>query len=210
MNIPQKDLDDYLFKVTSKESPLLKSLREETESASPVARMLCGPIEGQLLAMLVKLSGAKRCLEIGTFTGYSALHIASSLPVDGKLITCELRKDHADIAQRYFDQSPHGHKIELLLGNATETLLTLAPSFDFIFIDADKANYPLYYDLVLPKLKPQGLIVVDNALWDGEVVHPDSKEARAIDSLNQKASQDPLVETVMLTVRDGMLLIRKL
>lgn len=210
MNIPQKDLDDYLFKVTSKEFPLLKSLREETESTSAVARMLCGPIEGQLLAMLVKLSGAKRCLEIGTFTGYSALHIASSLPVDGKLITCELRKDHAAIAQRYFDQSPHGHKIQLLLGNATETLLTLEPPFDFIFIDADKANYPLYYDLVLPKLKPQGLIVVDNALWDGEVVHPDSKEARAIDSLNQKASQDPLVETVMLTVRDGMLLIRKI
>lgn len=204
-----KDLEDYLVKMTTSEGDLLAKLRKETLATSPVGQMLCGPIEGQLLAMLVKLSGATHCLEIGTFTGYSALHIAAALPAEGALISCEIRTDHAAIAQRYFDESEHGRKITLRLGDATQTLQSLNQLFDFVFIDADKANYPLYYDLCLTKLAPGGLIVIDNALWDGEVVHPVSKEALAIDTLNRKASGDPSVETVMLTVRDGMLLIRK-
>lgn len=204
-----KDLETYLIKTTTPESGLLTQLRKETYAVSPLPQMLCGPIEGQLLAMLVALSGAKRCLEIGTFTGYSALYIASALPRDGTLLTCEIRPEHAAIAQRYFDKSEHGRKISLRLGEATQTLQSLDQSFDFVFIDADKANYPLYYDLCLAKLNPGGLIVVDNALWDGEVVNPTKKDALAIDALNRKASGDLRVETVMLTVRDGMLLIRK-
>jgi len=203
-------LEDYLVKVTASEPLLLAKLRQETEATSPVARMLCGPVEGRLLAMLIQLSAAKQCLELGTFTGYSALYMASALPPDGKLITCEMREDHAAFAKRYFDQSPDGPKIELKLGDAVQTIKTLTQSFDFIFIDADKANYPLYYDLLLPKLNPNGLMVVDNALWRGEVVEPASKEAKAIDALNQKAAKDPTVETVMLPLRDGMLLVRKL
>lgn len=212
MNLPntsKKDLDDYLKKVTTKESPVLQSLRQESQTSSPLPQMLCGPVEGQLIAMLIKLSGAKRCLEIGTFTGYSALYIASALPVDGKLITCEINEEHANMAQRYFDRSPDGHKIELRLGDAIQTIPTLDEPFDFIFIDANKASYPVYYDLLIPKLKPKGLMIVDNALWRNEVVHPVSNRALAIDSLNQKASHDPQVETVMLSVEDGMLLIRK-
>lgn len=204
-----KDLENYLLETTTPETALLTQLRKETYASSPLPQMLCGPIEGQLLAMLIALSGAKHCLEIGTFTGYSALYMASSLPRDGTLLTCEIRPEHAAIAQRYFDKSEHGKKISLHLGNATQTLPSLDQAFDFVFIDADKANYPLYYDLCLAKLSPGGLIVVDNALWDGEVVHPTEKDALAIDALNRKASADPSVETVMLTVRDGMLLIRK-
>lgn len=204
------DLENYIVDITSQEPDLLKELRLETEQTSPVARMLSGPVEGQFLAMLISLSKAKHCLEVGTFTGYSALFMASALPNDGKLITCENREDHAAIAKRYFDKSNDGHKIELRLGDAVQTIASLSQTFDFIFIDADKANYPHYYDLLLPKLKIGGLIAVDNALWHGEVADPVSKEAVAINSLNQKAKQDPNVQTAMLSVRDGILLIRKL
>lgn len=203
------DLEKYLIETTTAEGDLLAALRKETQATSAVAQMLCGPIEGQLLAMLIKLCRAVHCLEIGTFTGYSALHMASALPENGTLITCEIRADHAAIAQRYFDKSEHGHKISLRLGDAAQTISSLDQPFDFVFIDADKANYPLYYDLCLTKLTVGGLMVVDNALWEGEVVHPTSKEALAIDTLNRKASRNTHVETVMLTVRDGMLLIRK-
>jgi caffeoyl-CoA O-methyltransferase len=205
----QKDLENYLIQVATSEGELLQALREETQAFSPVAHMICGPIEGRLLAMLIQLSSAKRILEVGTFTGYSALYMASYLPPEGKLITCELREDHAEFAKRYFAKSEAGKKITLLMGEAAKTLPTLQEEFDFIFLDADKANYPLYYDLLIPKLRTGGLMVVDNALWRGEVVHPQSKEAIAIDTLNRKASLDPHVETVMLTVRDGLLLIRK-
>lgn len=203
------DLEKYLIETTTAEGYLLTALRKETQATSPVAQMLCGPIEGQFLAMLIKLCGATHCLEIGTFTGYSALHMASALPANGTLITCEMRSDHAEIAQRYFNKSEHGHKISLRLGDASQIIPSLDQPFDFVFIDANKANYPLYYDLCLAKLTTGGLMVVDNALWDGEVVHPASKEALAIDTLNRKASRNAHVETVMLTVRDGMLLIRK-
>lgn len=205
----QPDLEDYLKLTTSAEPPLLHTLRQETQATTPLANMLCGPIEGQFLAMLVSLSKASHCLEIGTFTGYSALYQASALSTDGTLLTCEIRAEHARIAQRYFDKSPHGHKITLLIGDATQTLKTLDRTFDFVFIDADKVNYPLYYDLILPKVTPGGLIVVDNALWKGEVIQPNSKDSVAIDTLNRHASADPNVSTVMLTVRDGMLLIQK-
>ena len=204
-----KNLENYLLQVTTPESPLLAQLRQETLKTSPVARMLCGPIEGQLLAMLIQLSGAKRVLEIGTFTGYSALYMAGALPLDGTIDTLEIRADHGEFAKKYFEKSQDKHKITLHLGEAMKTLPTLPGPYDFVFIDADKANYVRYYDEVLPKLIPGGLIVVDNALWRGEVISPQSKEALSIDALNQKASCDQHVQTVMLTVRDGMLLIRK-
>lgn len=208
-NLFSQELKDYLLQVTSPEDSLLTALREETAQATEFANMLTGPIEGQLLQMLVRLKKAKTCLEVGTFTGYSALCIAAGLPPEGKLITCEVRAHHAAIAHRYFSQSPHGHKIELCLGDATQTLLDLNMMFDFIFIDADKINYPLYYDILIPHLHAGGLMVVDNALWKGNVIDPQDKAAQAIHALNLKARQDPQVETVMLTVRDGILLIQK-
>jgi len=203
-------LREYITQSTTPENTLLTNLRLETQTQTPFGRMLSGPVEGQLLQMLIKLSAAKSCLEVGTFTGYSALHIASALPQDGRLITCEAREHHAKIAQKYFDLSPHGHKIEIVLGDATRTLLDINGPFDFIFIDADKANYPFYYDTLLPKLRSGGLMVVDNALWGGDVVEHLDQNSLAIHTLNQKAKNDRQVECVMLSVRDGMLLVRKL
>lgn len=203
-------LREYITQSTTPESTLLTNLRQETQTQTPFGRMLSGPVEGQFLQMLIKLSAAKSCLEVGTFTGYSALHIASALAQDGHLITCEAREHHAKIAQKYFDLSPHGHKIEIVLGDATRTLLDIEGPFDFIFIDADKANYPLYYDTLLPKLRSGGLMVIDNALWGGDVVEHLDQNSLAIHTLNQKAKNDRSVECVMLSVRDGMLLVRKL
>jgi caffeoyl-CoA O-methyltransferase len=205
-----QDLKEYILNTTSPEHPLLEALRKETFATSNAPQMLSGPVEGQLLKMLVGISGAKTCLELGTFTGYSALHIAQALPEDGKLITCEINPKDAQTAQKYFDQSPHGHKIEIRLGEALQTIAQLTMDFDFIFIDADKGNYPLYYDQLIPKLAQGKLMVVDNALWDGKVTHPQDAQSSAIDALNQKAHHDPRVETVMLSVRDGILLIRKI
>ncbi len=204
-----QSLKDYIINTTSPESTHLQNLRKETMTQTAAPQMLSGPVEGMLLQFLVKLLGAKHCLEVGTFTGYSALHIANALPLDGKLITCENQKEHAAIAQKYFDLSPHGHKITLRLGDAMQTLPTLHEPFDLIFLDADKSNYPLYYDLLIPKLRTNGLLIVDNALWKGKVIAPQDKQTMAIDALNQKARHDPLVQTVMLSVRDGILLIRK-
>ncbi len=204
-----KALEDYILSVSSKESPLLENLRRDTATHIGMANMLTGPIEGALLQMLVKISGAKKCLELGTFTGYSALHIAQALPVDGKLITCELKEQHAAFAQSYFDKSPHGHKIEIRQGEALSIIDSLHEEFDFIFIDADKGNYPSYYEKLIPTLRVGGLLVVDNALWAGEVVNPQDNQGRAIDKLNKMAHQDERVDTVMLSVRDGILLCRK-
>ena len=187
-----QDLKNYIEKTTSPEDPQLASLRQETQSTMGSLRMLSGPVEGKLLNILVKLMNAKTCLELGTFTGYSALHIASALPVDGTLITCENREEHAKLAQKYFDASPYGHKITLKKGNAINTIVELNEIFDFIFVDADKINYPVYYDKLLPKLRAGGLMVVDNALWSGKIVSPNDKETQAIAALNQKARQIPV------------------
>lgn len=201
-----KPLLDYITAVSSNEPPLLKNLRAKATATLGID-MTCGPLVGGLLHLLVKLQRAATCLELGTFAGYSALQIASALGQDGKLITCEVEPKHADFAQRFFDQSPHGHKIFLKRDEAKQTIAQLQDKFDFIFIDADKANYPEYYDLLVPKLKPNGLMVVDNALWKGEVVSPENRRAMAIDTLNRKASEDARVQTLMLPIRDGLLLI---
>lgn len=202
-----QDLIDYLATSSSAEPPLLTQVAQATLTL-PHAHMLCGPVVGNLLYLLVKLMKAQHCLEIGTFTGYSALYIAQALTIDGQLTTCEVRSEHALLAQKHFDQSPHGHKIKLLLGPAAQTIDAL-DKFDFIFIDADKINYPLYYDKLIPKLRPAGLMVVDNALWRAKVLHPLDPNSTAIAQLNKKARLDTRVETVMLSVRDGLLLIYK-
>jgi caffeoyl-CoA O-methyltransferase len=173
--------------------------------------MLIGPHEGTLLGMLVRLSGARRVLEIGTFTGYSALCMAEALPKTGRLITCEINPERADIAQSFFDRSPHGRKIRLHLGAALETLADLPASatFDFVFLDADKENYVNYYEAVLPRLRPGGVIIADNVLWSGRVLAPKRKTDRAVVKFNKHVHRDPRTECVMLPVRDGVSLIRK-
>jgi caffeoyl-CoA O-methyltransferase len=208
--IPKK-IEEYCLRHTTARGKLLRELERYTQRHCTDAQMLIGPHEGALLAMLVRLTGARRVLEIGTFTGYSALCLAEALPEDGRLTTCEIKPERADIARSFFDRSPHGHKIKLRLGPALETLADLPASanFDFVFLDADKENYVNYYEAVLPRLRPGGLIVADNVLWSGRVLAPKKKTDRAVVSFNKHVHCDPRVECVMLPLRDGVSLIRK-
>lgn len=188
---------------------LLSRLERETQETMRSPQMLSGRTEGQFLRLLVKMLSAKRVLEVGTFTGYSALMMASSLPEDGTLETLEFDPAHAAVARRYFSESPHGHKIRIHMGAALETLARLAGPFDLAFLDADKENYPRYYERLVEILRPGGVLVVDNVLWSGRVLAPKDEETRAIDELNRRASNDPRVEPVLLTLRDGVLVARK-
>jgi len=205
-----KEIEQYVSGHTSPASPLLEELERETIETMEDAQMLTGAVEGRLLQMLVKITGSVNVVEIGTFTGYSALMIAEGLPDNGELITCEISEEHAAFARRYFMRSPHGAKIRLKVGPALETLRGITDqSADFIFIDADKTAYPLYYEESLRILRRGGLIAVDNALWSGQVLHPDDPDSRGVALFNEMVRKDPGVEKVMLTVRDGVYLIRK-
>ncbi len=209
MQLVSQELDAYAEAHTSAPSPLLRELREETLREMELARMQVGAVEGTFLKLLVKLSRARRILEIGTFTGYSALMMAEGLPEGGELITCDVDPNATAMAQRFWARSPHGRKIQLRLGRALETIASLQGPFDLVFIDADKANYPRYYDAVFDLVSPGGLIVADNTLWSGRVLAPEDDDSRAIVAYNQKVQADERVENVLLTVRDGMLLARK-
>ena len=171
-------------------------------------QMLTSRVEGRLLELLVHGSGARRVLELGTFTGYSALSMAAALPEDGRIDTCDSEPKHVEVAGRHFAESPHGHKI-VHLGPALETIGRLEGEFDLVFIDADKANYDNYYEAVLPRLSERGLIVIDNTLWSGRVVDPQDDDTRAIAALNDKLAADERVVCVQLTVRDGVTLVRR-
>src|SRR4029453_11105005 len=173
-------------------------------------QMMVGRIEGQFLARLVRLGGAKRILELGTFTGYSSISMASELPPDGRIITCDVDPDATEIARRYMDESGLGDGIQLRLGPALETIETLEGPFDLVFIDADKPNYKNYYEAVLPLLSENGLLIADNVLWSGRVVEEDGDESTlAIKGFNEHVENDDRVVSVMLTVRDGMTLVQK-
>jgi caffeoyl-CoA O-methyltransferase len=166
-------------------------------------------IEGRFLQILVRLSGAKTILELGMFTGYSALMMAEALSHDGQLITCEIDEKAEAIARRYFAESQHGDKITIRMGPALDTIKTLTGPLDLVFIDADKVNYSNYYEACLPLLTSGGLIVADNVLWSGKVLHPTEADDHAIVAFNRLVQSDPRVENVCLTVRDGMMLARK-
>jgi len=171
--------------------------------------MQVGRIEGRFLKMLVRLTGARRILEIGMFTGYSALMMAEGLPDDGHLITCDVNPEAEAIAQRYFNESPDAHKIEIRMGPALDTIKSLSEPIDIVFIDADKTNYSNYYEAIMPLVKPGGLIVADNVLWSGRVLDPQSEDDHAIVAFDKLVQSDPRLENVCLTVRDGMMLAWK-
>lgn len=209
MHLPES-LRRYVEEHAGPVSPLLEELERETWRRTRNAGMLIGRTEGALLRMLAALSGARRAVEIGTFTGYSALMLAEGLPADGELVTCEISEEYAAIARGYFLRSPHGSKIRLVLGPAAATLSRLGDQgADFVFIDADKESYLLYYEESLRILRPGGLIAADNVLWHGSVLSPEDAESRAIAAFNARVKDDRRVERVMLPVRDGVLLIRK-
>ncbi len=203
---------DYSIKMTKPVSDQLAGIQKETYEKMESAGMLSGAVHANLFHILCKSIQAKNALEIGTFTGYSALAVAEALPIDGKVIACDIDNGEAqDIARKYWSQSEHGSKIELKVGNALDTIPTLKQQFDFVFIDADKASYKKYYELVLPKVRSGGLIVADNVLRNGDVLSKKPSEStKAIMDFNEFVLQDPRVENVLLTVRDGITIIRKL
>jgi len=203
-------IEDYALALSAPLPPLLAELVAETErEMGPLAGMLSGALVGNLLQTLVWATGARHVLEIGMFTGFSALMMAAALPDDGELITCDINPKTIAIARRYFERSPHGRKIEVREGPALDTLRSLAGPFDVVFIDADKGNYTNYYEAVLPRLAPHGVIAVDNVLWDGRVLDPRDDDSRAIAAFNAHVRDDARVAGVILTVRDGVMLIRK-
>ncbi len=209
INLVSEELEQYCEKHSSPESPVLADLVKKTYSSTDLPQMLVGQVEGLFLRLLVRLAKAKQVLEIGTFTGYSALTMAEGLPEDGKLITCDISPEYTKIAKEFWANSPAGRKIELKLGPAMETLKSLDGPFDLVFIDADKENYLNYWEAILPKIRQGGLIAVDNVLWSGRVLAPESPADRAIVQFNDHVAKDTRVESVMLTVRDGITLAWK-
>ena len=203
----------YLLAHRTPDDAVLRELQRETARLGDNAAMQISPDQGTLLSLLVGAIGARRALEIGTFTGMSALCIARALPSDGKLLTCDLSAEWTGLARRYWERAGVADRIELVLGPAAETLRALPrePVFDFAFLDADKAGYLAYYEEILPRLRPNGLLAVDNVLWSGRVIRPSAKDAdtRAIRDFNDRVAADARVQSVMVPVADGISLIRK-
>jgi caffeoyl-CoA O-methyltransferase len=205
VEITNPRVEEYVERLTTAHDGLLADLSQETASEIGSEEMLTGPVAGRLLELLVWIGRPSRVLEIGTFTGHSALSMAAALPDGGRIDACEIDPTRAAFAQRYFDRSPHGAKITLHVGPAGETIERLEGEFDFVFIDADKDGYIGYYEAVVPRLSPRGLIVVDNTLWGGRVVSSDGPATR----FNEHVAADPRTVQILLTVRDGLTLIRK-
>jgi caffeoyl-CoA O-methyltransferase len=207
-------LYDYLVQFGTRESDLLKDLRNETAKL-PGAGMQIGPEQGAFMGLLVELIGAKRALEIGTFTGYSSLCIAGALPADGKLICCDVSEEYTKVARNYWRRAGLESKIELRIGPAVATLDALIAAdvapFDFAFIDADKTNYSNYYDRVMKLVRPGGLIAIDNVLWGGDVAKPEAndEDTRAIRALNGMVRNDERVTLALAPIGDGLTLARK-
>lgn len=208
-------LYDYLLSVSLREPEILQNLRQETAN-HPMSQMQIAPEQGQFMQLLVRLMGAKKALEVGVFTGYSSLAVALSLPADGKLIACDISEEYTAIARRYWELAGVAGKIDLRIAPALETLDQLlaegqANTVDFAFIDADKSNYPNYYERVLALVRPGGLIVIDNVLWSGQVADPQVQDNRttAIRTFNQTLHQDDRVALSMLAIADGLTLALK-
>jgi len=205
----EEPIEEYAEAHTTPPTDLLVRLAEETKATMSAPQMLTGTIEGRFLELLVFGTGAKRVLELGTFTGYSSLAMAAALPEGGRIDTCDIEPKHVEVAQRYIDESPHADKITIHLGPALDTIDRLEGEFDLVFIDADKENYANYYEAVLPRLSKRGLIAIDNTLWSGRVLDPQDDTSKLIASLNDMIAADDRVVAVQLTIRDGVTLIRR-
>lgn len=203
------NIEQYCLQHSTEDSDLLKALVAETYQKMEAPHMISGPIIGHLLKLLVSLTQAKTILEIGMFTGYSALHMASACGVDARIITCDTDPKAEKIARKYFAASEFGYKIEIKMGPALETIRHLQIPLDFIFIDADKENYFNYYSAVLPLLKEGGMMVFDNALRGGRVLDPIEAGPKAVDQVNKAIIQNSNLENILLTLRDGVNVVRK-
>jgi caffeoyl-CoA O-methyltransferase len=208
--IVPEEIEEYAAAHTTPPPELLQELAAETRATLRAPQMLTGTIEGRFLELLVHGLGARRVLELGTYSGYSALSMAAGLAEDGHIDTCEADEEHAAVARRYIERSPYADRITVHLGPALETIERLEGEFDFVFVDADKVNYLNYYEALLPRLAPGGLMVFDNTLWSGRVVDEDddSAETRTMRELNDRLASDERVVAVQLSVRDGVTLVR--
>jgi caffeoyl-CoA O-methyltransferase len=211
MEFLPEEIDRYVTDHTQPENELLTSLNRETWSKMIQPRMLSGHLQGRVLSQLSHMIKPQRILEIGTFTGYSALCLAEGLAESGKIITLDVNEEFEVMARKYFDQSPLGSKIDMRIGNALDIIPKLEEEFDMVFIDADKENYGNYYDLVFDKVKTGGYVIADNVLWSGKVVEDiNDPETEAIDQYNKKVRSDNRVETTLFPIRDGLMISRKL
>jgi caffeoyl-CoA O-methyltransferase len=206
-------VEAYAAAHTTAPAPFLQALAEQTRATLESPQMLTGEIEGRFLEFLVFLAQPRLVLEIGTYSGYSALSMAQALPAGGRIVTCELDRDRVEFAQRHIDEAGFSDRIEIRQGPALETIGGLDGPFDLVFVDADKEGYHDYYEAVLPKLSERGLIVIDNVLWSGRVAEPESDEdsdsTRALRAFNDHVAGDERVVCVMLSVRDGVTLVRR-
>jgi caffeoyl-CoA O-methyltransferase len=205
----------YILEHSVREPPVLARLRKVT-AAMPEAQMQIGPEQGQFMALLARLVGARRCIEIGVFTGYSSIAVALALPDDGRIVACDVSEQYTAVARQFWREAGVEHKIDLRLQPATRTLDELIAGgesgrYDFAFIDADKPSYDAYYERVLRLLRPGGLIVLDNVLWSGEVADPNTNEtsARIFQALNDKLHRDERIDLSLLPIGDGVTLVRK-
>jgi caffeoyl-CoA O-methyltransferase len=207
--IVSPEIERYAQVHSRAEAALFKQLARYTWRYTKIPQMQVGHLEGSFLRLLVRIGRAKRVLEIGTFTGYSALAMAEGLPPGGELITCDIDPAAVEVAKKFWKKSPHGRKIKSILGPALETLKRLHGPFDLVFIDADKENYIRYWEACLPKVRQGGLVLIDNVLWGGRVLNPKEPSDRAIARFNRHARRDKRVELILLTIRDGLTLARK-
>lgn len=212
MHFLLEEIDDYVVKHSQDEPKLLQQLTRETYQKILQPRMLCGPYQGRVLSMISKLVNPKSILEIGTYTGYSALCLAEGLQKDGELHTIDINEELIDFQRKYFDRSEYVNQIHQHIGNAIEIIPSLHKTFDLIFIDADKENYINYFNIIINKLNSGGVILSDNVLWSGKVLDEENQTDEATKSLvayNKLLNTDERVETIILPIRDGLTISRK-
>ena len=203
------DLENYISAHSESGGDVEKALRKETLDLGPSSGMMSGDSVGNFLKFIVKTNKCKRVLEIGTFTGYSALMLASELPEEGELITCDINSETSNIAKKYWAQSSHGKKIKLKLCPAIETMEILTGNFDLIFIDADKNNYLNYYKKSKELINEDGIIIIDNVLWSGRVLKPEDKQSISIDNFNKFVNEDKDFWNTIVPIRDGLMVVTR-
>lgn len=210
MSLINEDMQQLLLNYCEPESTLLQKIDRETNLKVLMPRMLSGHYQGRVLSMLSKMIAPQRILEVGTFTGYATLCLAEGLTEKGIIYTLDINEELEEMVRNSFAQSPYQDKIHYILGNAVDTINTLDETFDLVFIDADKKNNGTYYDLIFDRVRPGGLIIVDNVLWSGKVLNTSQdKDTKNISTFNDKIAADDRVEKLILPVRDGLFIIRK-
>lgn len=210
MQILSQEIEEYIEQHTSDESEILQALNRKTQADVLMPRMLSGKVQGQFLKMITSMLQPKRALEIGTFTGYSAICIAEAMPEDGKLYTIDINEELEDLVKNFTEKANLQHKIIQIIGDAKEKIKSIEEVFDLVFIDADKQNYGLYYDLVFDKVRSGGFILADNVLWSGKIIdEKKDKDTQKLAEFNNKVQQDIRTENVIVSIRDGIMMIRK-